>query len=62
MELSLLCDCDVALIVFNGNKLFEYSSSNMDKILLKYTDYTEPHERKTNADVTPPPPPPTLPK
>lgn len=51
-ELSVLCDCEVALIVFNnGNKLHQYSSTDIDKILLKYTEHHEPHESKTNEDM-----------
>ena len=51
-ELSILCDCEIALIIFNsGNKLFQYASSDMDKILLRYTEYNEPHESRTNADI-----------
>ena len=37
-ELSVLCDCEIAVVIFNShNKLFQYASSDMDKILLKYT-------------------------
>ena len=51
-ELSILCDCEIALIIFNsGNKLFQYASTDMDKILLKYTEYNEPHESRTNSDI-----------
>ena len=51
-ELSVLCDCEIALIIFNSsNKLFQYASTDMDKILLKYTEYNEPHESRTNNDI-----------
>nr|AER29905.1 myocyte enhancer factor 2 splice variant III [Nematostella vectensis] len=51
-ELSILCDCEIALIIFNSaNKLFQYASTDMDKILLKYTEYNEPHESRTNTDI-----------
>jgi hypothetical protein len=51
-ELSVLCECEIVIIIFNSNnKLFQYASSNMDSILLKYTEYNEPHESKTNADI-----------
>ncbi len=51
-ELSILCDCEIALIIFNsGNKLFQYASTDMDKILLRYTEYNEPHESRTNSDI-----------
>jgi len=51
-ELSVLCDCEIALIIFSGtNKLFQYASTDMDKVLLKYTEYNEPHESRTNNDI-----------
>lgn len=51
-ELSVLCDCEIALIVFNSqNKLYQYASSDMDKVLLKYTECNEPHESWTNKDI-----------
>ncbi|CAG8494791.1 17047_t:CDS:2 [Racocetra persica] len=50
-ELSVLCDCEIALIIFNSNnKLVQYASTDIDKILLKYTEYNEPHESKGNHD------------
>ncbi|KAJ3037960.1 Myocyte-specific enhancer factor 2D [Rhizophlyctis rosea] len=50
-ELSVLCDCEIALIIFNhSGKLVQYGSTDMDKILLKYTEYSEPHESRGNAD------------
>uniref|UniRef100_A0A1D1XTU1 Myocyte-specific enhancer factor 2A n=1 Tax=Anthurium amnicola TaxID=1678845 RepID=A0A1D1XTU1_9ARAE len=50
-ELSVLCDCEIALIIFNSNnKLVQYASTDIDKILLKYTEYSEPHESKGNHD------------
>lgn len=51
-ELSVLCDCEIALIIFNhANKLFQYASSDMSRILLKYTEYCEPHENRNNNDI-----------
>lgn len=51
-ELSVLCGCEIALIIFNSNdRLFQYASSGMDKVLLKYADYNEPHESCTNVDI-----------
>lgn len=52
-ELSVLCDCEIALIIFNNNgKLVQYASTDIDKILMKYTEYNEPHESKSNQDVS----------
>ena len=51
-ELSVLCNCEVGLIMFsNNNKLFQFASSDMDRILLRYTDYSEPHESRNNEDL-----------
>ena len=51
-ELSVLCDCEIVIIIFNNNnKLFQYASSNVDNILLKYTEHNEPNETKTNSDI-----------
>ncbi|ESO06834.1 hypothetical protein HELRODRAFT_156791 [Helobdella robusta] len=51
-ELSVLCDCEIALIVFNNaNKLFQYASTDMDRVLLKYTEHSDPHESRTNRDI-----------
>mmetsp|Transcript_4299 Transcript_4299/g.13785 ORF Transcript_4299/g.13785 Transcript_4299/m.13785 type:complete len:227 (+) Transcript_4299:536-1216(+) len=53
MELSVLCDCDIALVIFNSNnKLFQYASADMDAILGKYTKAcAEPHEKRNNQDL-----------
>ena len=52
-ELSVLCDCEISLIIFtnNNNRLFQYASSDMDSILLRYTEYGEPHESRNNWDI-----------
>lgn len=51
-ELSVLCDCEVAIIIFNkSNRLYQYASTDMDQILLKYTEYSEPHESLTNTNI-----------
>jgi len=51
-ELSVLCDCEIALIIFSSsNKLYQYASTDMDKVLLKYTEYNEPHESLTNKNI-----------
>ena len=36
---------------FSSNRLFQYASTDMDKVLLKYTEYNEPHESRTNGDI-----------
>jgi hypothetical protein len=38
-ELSVLCDCEIGLIIFSSqNKLVQYASTDMDQILLRYTN------------------------
>ena len=47
-ELSVLCDCEISVIIFNShNKLFQYASTDMDKVLLKYTGKKEDFMKKT---------------
>ncbi|CAN4081626.1 unnamed protein product [Withania somnifera] len=52
-EISVLCDAEVALIVFSPNgKLFEYSTqSSMESILERYENYSYA-ERRLNANDT----------
>ena len=35
----------------SSNKLFQYASTDMDKVLLKYMEYSDPHESRTNSDI-----------
>ena len=53
MELSILCDCEIALICFNStnNKIFVYSSGDIEKTLLRFTEFTPSQTPLTNADV-----------
>ena len=45
-ELSVLCDCEIAVIIFNShNKLFQYASTDMDKVLLKYTGQSDQNQQ-----------------
>ncbi|XP_076465520.1 myocyte-specific enhancer factor 2A-like [Babylonia areolata] len=51
-ELSVLCDCEIALIIFTShNRLYQYASSDMDKVLLKYTEYNDVVVSQTNKDI-----------
>ena len=51
-ELSILCDCEIAVIMISSNrKLYQYASSNMNSILIRYTEFKDPDESKTNADI-----------
>jgi hypothetical protein len=52
-ELSVLCNCDIGLIMFSNNdKCYQYASTSMDQILVRYTEnQIPPFESKTNADI-----------
>jgi len=41
MELSILCDCEVALIVFQENKLYQYGSEGINKVLMRFAESKE---------------------
>ncbi|PVU93485.1 hypothetical protein BB559_003268 [Furculomyces boomerangus] len=50
-ELSTLCECEIALIIFNSQgKLVQYASTDINTTLLRYTEYDEPHESYNNSD------------
>lgn len=50
--MSVLCDVEVAVIMLSSNnKLYQYASSNMNSILIRYTEFKDPDESKTNADI-----------
>lgn len=50
-ELSVLCDCEVAIIMFGPDgELAQYSSSSMESTLRQYSRAcTEPHETQTKS-------------
>jgi hypothetical protein len=51
MELSILCDCEVALIIVSGGKkVFPYVSNDMQKTLAKYHELADTGHILTNAD------------
>jgi len=51
MELSILCDCEIALIVFQENKIYQYGSVGLDTVLMRYAESTEVAcEDVSNAD------------
>ena len=39
MELSILCDCEIAIIIMEGDSLYQYSSSSMETVLQHYYAY-----------------------
>jgi len=52
MELSILCNCQISLVIFNAeNQLFEYCSTDPRFILQRYCQVAHlPHERLANTD------------
>lgn len=51
-ELSVLCGCEIGMIIFsNNNKLFQYASTDMESLLLRFTETLEAQEYRTNADI-----------
>lgn len=53
MELSVLCDCDIALVIYNSHaKLYQYSSGNIEDVLRRFqTECAEAHEARNNQDL-----------
>ena len=39
MELSILCSCDISLLIVSDGKLFEYSSKNLNEVMNEYNKY-----------------------
>lgn len=50
MQLSVQCDCEIAVVIFNSqNKLYQYASGDIDDLLCRYSKAcAEPHN---NADL-----------
>lgn len=52
-ELGVLCDAEVALVMITPNRrLIQYSSTDMDQILLRYTQHGDAAESRNNNDVS----------
>ncbi|KAL3162457.1 hypothetical protein ABBQ32_010122 [Trebouxia sp. C0010 RCD-2024] len=54
MELSVLCDCDIAMFLFGpvDDRLAQYTSSDMAGLLDRYSrTCQQPHETRTNQDL-----------
>lgn len=52
MELSILCGCEIALVMFNSQgKLIQYSSGDIDQTLSKFID-EKPQEAYTNEHLS----------
>ena len=43
---------EIAVVMITSNsKLYQYASTNMNSILIRYTEFKDPDESKTNADI-----------
>ncbi|KAI8878560.1 hypothetical protein K501DRAFT_287822 [Backusella circina FSU 941] len=50
-ELSVLCNCEVALVIMtSNNKVIQYSSSDMDSLLNRFKQSGTPNEIRHNKD------------
>lgn len=53
IELSVLCECEIALVIFsNAGRLVQYCSGDIDRMLTKFVDEI-PQESYTNESVWP---------
>ena len=53
MELSILCKCEVSVLIFSEQgKMFEYASNDMDKMVKRREQHSKDSESKTNHDVS----------
>lgn len=51
-ELSNICESEVAIIIFDKyNKLYEYSSKDINQILLKYNYFSGPYESLSSYNI-----------
>ena len=52
-ELTTLCDCQMAMLIFSSsNELYAYFSSDLDHLLLEYTQHDDaPKQLLTNKDI-----------
>lgn len=51
IELAVLCDCKVSLMVFHGDKLFQYSSDPMEELIEDFYEYDGSYELLDNSDL-----------
>lgn len=52
MELAILCNCEIGLILFDGNnRLYEFKTDDMRRVIRKYSD-SKPQESFGKEDVT----------
>ena len=51
-ELSILCGCEIGLIIFSdAGRLYQFSTSDMDSLLLRYTETPAIYESKNAEDM-----------
>ncbi|XP_050151314.1 MADS-box protein AGL42-like isoform X13 [Malus sylvestris] len=51
-EFSVLCDAEVAVIIFSQkDRLYEFSSSDMRETLTRYRKYAKDHEQTNKVEV-----------
>lgn len=51
-ELSVLCGCEIGIVMFNcQGKLFQFATHDLDSLLMRYTECEDALESKNNADI-----------
>ena len=51
MELSVLCECDIAIIVMSGDKLYQYSNTDIYDLIRRFSAHEGSVEAMSNNDV-----------
>jgi hypothetical protein len=51
IELSVLCGCEVSVLIFHSDKMFEYSSKSPLETFKRYSEFEGSYEALDNSDV-----------
>lgn len=52
-ELSVLCGCEIGIIMFTASgKLVQYASTDVGSLILRYKSFNGPRESRNNQDFT----------
>lgn len=51
-DMSVLLNCDIAIIIFNSsNQLYQFASKDVNEVLMKYIQCEKAYQSLTNNDV-----------
>ena len=51
-ELATLCDCQVAVLIFNGENLHQFASIEMEEMWQRWKKFDGPFEALSSEDVS----------